>query len=231
LKIRIKFEKNGSMKYIGHLDVMRYFQKVMRRADVNIAYSSGFSPHQIMSFASPLGLGITSSGEYMDIEVMSTDSSEIMVSKLNEVMVDGIRVLSYKLLPDDAKNAMSIIAGAEYSVKFNDKYFSFDSEEIKKDIEDFINKDTIEVIKKTKKSEKLVDIKPMIEDLSVTDEEIHMFLSAGSENNLKPELVIKAFCEYKGVEYNEFMHYIHRIDLYGKQDEKYISLNDYGEDI
>jgi len=179
LKIRIKFEKNGSMKYIGHLDVMRYFQKVMRRADVNIAYSSGFSPHQIMSFASPLGLGITSSGEYMDIEVMSTDSSEIMVSKLNEVMVDGIRVLSYKLLPDDAKNAMSIIAGAEYSVKFNDKYFSFDSEEIKKDIEDFINKDTIEVIKKTKKSEKLVDIKPMIEDLSVTDEEIHMFLSVG----------------------------------------------------
>lgn len=56
------------MKFIGHLDTMRYFQKAMRRADIDIAYSTGFSPHQIMSFAAPLGVGITSDGEYLDIE-------------------------------------------------------------------------------------------------------------------------------------------------------------------
>lgn len=79
LKIRIKFAKNGSMKFIGHLDIMRYFQKVMRRAEVDIAYSEGFSPHQIMSFAAPLGVGLTSRGEYLDIEVHSTDSSAEML--------------------------------------------------------------------------------------------------------------------------------------------------------
>ena len=68
MKVRIKFKKTGIMKFIGHLDVMRYFQKVNRRADVDIAYSGGFSPHQIMSFASPLGLGLTSEGEYLDME-------------------------------------------------------------------------------------------------------------------------------------------------------------------
>ena len=52
MKVRIKFAKYGVMKYIGHLDIMRYFQKSMRRAKVDIAYTSGFSPHQIMSFAS-----------------------------------------------------------------------------------------------------------------------------------------------------------------------------------
>ena len=51
MKIRIKFKKYGPMKFIGHLDVMRYFQKAMRRAGVDICYSGGFSPHQIMSFA------------------------------------------------------------------------------------------------------------------------------------------------------------------------------------
>ena len=51
MKIRIKFSKQGAMKFIGHLDTMRYFQKAMRRADVDIRYSEGFSPHQIMSFA------------------------------------------------------------------------------------------------------------------------------------------------------------------------------------
>mgnify|MGYP001042815149 CR=1 FL=1 len=70
MKIRIKFAKQGTMKFIGHLDVMRYFQKAMRRADVDIRYSEGFSPHQIMSFAAPLGVGITSDGEYLDIEVV-----------------------------------------------------------------------------------------------------------------------------------------------------------------
>ena len=70
MKIRIKFSKQGAMKFIGHLDTMRYFQKAMRRADVDIRYSEGFSPHQIMSFAAPLGVGLTGSGEYLDIEVI-----------------------------------------------------------------------------------------------------------------------------------------------------------------
>ena len=65
MKIRIKFSKYGNMKFIGHLDVMRYFQKAIRRADVDIRYSGGFSPHQIMSFAAPLGVGITSNGASM----------------------------------------------------------------------------------------------------------------------------------------------------------------------
>ena len=62
MKVRIKFSKHGPMKFIGHLDIMRYFQKAMRRADVAICYSGGFSPHQIMSFAAPLGGGITTNG-------------------------------------------------------------------------------------------------------------------------------------------------------------------------
>ena len=56
------------MKYIGHLDMMRFFQKAIRRAGIDVAYSEGFSPHMIMSFAYPLGVGMTSSGEYFDLE-------------------------------------------------------------------------------------------------------------------------------------------------------------------
>ena len=63
MKARIKFAKWGAMRFIGHLDVMRYFQKALRRADIDVAYSEGFSPHQIMSFAAPLGVGLTSNGE------------------------------------------------------------------------------------------------------------------------------------------------------------------------
>ena len=65
IKVRIKFSKHGVMRFIGHLDIMRYFQKVFRRAEIDIAYSGGFSPHQIMSFAQPLyGCGIELYGEF-----------------------------------------------------------------------------------------------------------------------------------------------------------------------
>ena len=62
LKVRVKFSKEGAMKFIGHLDIMRYFQKAIRRANIPIAFSGGFSPHMIMSFAAPLGVGVTSAG-------------------------------------------------------------------------------------------------------------------------------------------------------------------------
>ena len=67
MKIRVKFSKHGAMKFIGHLDIMRYFQKAIRRAEIPIVFTEGFSPHMVMSFASPLGVGIESEGEYMDI--------------------------------------------------------------------------------------------------------------------------------------------------------------------
>ena len=51
MKVRVRFSKQGTMKYIGHLDMVRYFQKVHRRAGVDVAYSEGFSPHQKLSFA------------------------------------------------------------------------------------------------------------------------------------------------------------------------------------
>ena len=139
MKIRIKFRKWGSMKFIGHLDMMRYFQKVMRRADVDIRYSEGFSPHQIMSFAAPLGVGITSDGEYFDIEVHSTKSSAEMIADMNKTMVDGVEIIGYVALPDNAKTAMSIVAAADYVLSYKDGYEApFAVDEWKKYVEELI---------------------------------------------------------------------------------------------
>ena len=115
LKARIKFRKNGVMKFIGHLDIMRYFQKAIRRAEIPIAFTSGYSPHMIMSFANPLGVGLTSDGEYFDIELTESIASKEVVRRLNEQMVDGMEIVSFVQIPDDKKSkGMSIVAGADY---------------------------------------------------------------------------------------------------------------------
>ena len=116
MRIRIKFRKYGVMRFIGHLDIMRYFQKAMRRANIDIAYSEGFSPHQIMSFAAPLGVGITSDGEYLDIEVHSTKSTDESRDALNAVMVDGIEITE-----EDADYLMKAIDLALHRIKQKNK--------------------------------------------------------------------------------------------------------------
>ena len=172
MKIRIKFAKEGTMKFIGHLDIMRYFQKVMRRADVDIRYSEGFSPHQIMSFAAPLGVGLESRGEYVDIEVLNTDSSKEMLRRINENMVEGMEALSYKALPDDAGNAMSLVAAADYEVRFREGYKPADLDAFFAGIPAFLEQEEIVIVKKTKKGEREVNIRPQIYRMEARPEHV-----------------------------------------------------------
>ena len=251
MKARIKFTKTGSMKFIGHLDVMRYFQKAFRRADIDIAYSQGFNRHQLMSFALPLGVGLTSDGEYLDVQLNSTLSDEEMVKILNEQLNDEMQVVAFHLLSDEAKNAMSIVAGADYGIFLKDGYQEV--ERFKEKFDAFLSQDSIIVEKKTKKSTQEVDIRPFIyasafskkefgevvgRDYEVSvaqeyssDQMVFLQLSTGSVHNLKPDLVMEAFCKFAGVDYEKFAYQYHRYDLYAdvSEDEttrKFVSLED-----
>ena len=233
MNIRIKFRKYGALKFIGHLDVMRYFQKVMRRADINICYSEGFSPHMIMSFAAPLGVGLTSEGEYVDITVKDSPSSREAVDRLNAVMVEGINVVSYRLLPENSKNAMSIVAAADYEVRFREGYEPEEGRQEK--FHDFLALPEIHITKETKKGQQEVDIRPWIYDCAVSDGIIHMQVSTGSVHNLKPELLMQSFGEWAGMEIPAAALLIHRREIYADQGSEghriLVTLEELGEDI
>ncbi|MFT4105857.1 MAG: TIGR03936 family radical SAM-associated protein [Lacrimispora sp.] len=215
MKLRIKFSKQGPVKFVGHLDIMRYFQKAMRRADIDIKYSEGFSPHQVMSFAAPLGVGLTSNGEYMDIEVNSMTDCRTLMDQLNGTMAEGIQVTDCRILDDKAKNAMSLVAAADYTLTFREGKEPDDVEGFFKGLLEFISQDQILTIKKTKKGEREVDLKTSIHELSVEDGTIFMKVSAGSADNLKPELVMETYYQWRGQECPEFAFHIQREEVYG----------------
>ena len=235
MKIRIKFSKLGAMKFVGHLDIMRYFQKAMRRADIDICYSEGFSPHQIMSFAAPLGVGLTSTGEYMDIEVNHSDSSADMIKRLNQTMAEGISVLSFKKLPDTAKNAMSIVAAADYRLVFRDGCEPENQDEWFCGLTAFLEQESIPYLKKTKKGEREINLKPLVYQYQIKDHCIFLQVSTGSSDNLKPEMVIDAYCLKIGSELKPFALQIERQEVYAdlgsEEERKLVSLDQLGEDI
>ena len=232
MKLRIKFRKFGPVKFIGHLDVMRFFQKALRRADIDVAYSGGFSPHQIMSFAAPLGVGLESNGEYFDVEILSPISSQEFMDKVNAVSVPWIQITDVRLLPDKVGNAMASVAAAGYTISFRESR-GFETGWQQK-FEEFMSQAQIIVTKATKKGTAEIDLKPAIYDYKVEEDRLYLLVNASSEGNIKPTLVMDAFATYLGKELQENSLLITREETYGSKvykdgNVKFIPLADFGE--
>lgn len=234
MKVRVKFTKNGPMKFIGHLDMMRYFQKAVRRSGIDIAYSEGYSPHMIMSFAAPLGVGVTSDGEYFDMELKSAETSERMRELLDREMADGVRVVSVRRIGEEkASNAMSLVAAADYLVSFRPGKELPEGWQARLDA--FLAQKEIMCVKKTKKGEREVDIRPGIYRMEPRENGVFLQVASGSAQNLKPEQVLGAFAEQLGAGLAEHALMVHRLETYADlgngQERRLVSLEELGEEI
>ncbi len=237
MRVRVRFEKNGIMRYVGHLDLMRFFQKAVKRSCLPIRYSEGFNPHQIMSFASPLGVGLTSQGEYMDIDLKEKVDAKAALEALNNNMVEGLEITGFKYLPDDAEKCMSAVTAASYIVTYKDSKddacYIDNIADLKQKF--FDESPSISIIKKTKKGERELDLKPLIYRFNLDIKDgvpvYDFLLSSGSTDNIKPELVVKAFHEFLGLpEFDELSLDIRRIDLFTGEPDNFISLGDIGDE-
>lgn len=213
MKVRIKFTKEAPVKYLGHLDIMRFFQRCFNRARVRMIYSEGFNPHQKMSFALPLGLGIESRGEYLDCEIADGQDLSDVMNRMNQVSGDGFHILSIRELIEPAQKAMAAVRYASYQIRFDP---SVSNDLIKTAVEGLMEADTCFVMKKTKKKEQEVDIRPQIHEMKYEENVLFLMLTAGGENNVKAETVAKVLFERMGIDYHREKITIMRLDLYAE---------------
>ena len=236
-KIRVRFTKHGAIRYIGHLDVMRYFQKTIRRAGINVSYSGGYSPHQIMTFAAPLGVGLESDGEYMDLGIEDEHpDTEMIMNALNEASVPEIRILSVKILPEDAGNAMASVFASSYEITFYDdkKDLCPDAEKIKELIDRMHSMDSMVYHKETKKTSRDIDLKSFIYSLYLKDDisykpVICMTINSSSSDSIKPGFVIEFMCGLEDIQLPPNSLQITRLDMFTRgENGEMISLGDIG---
>ncbi len=232
MKLRVKFRKYGVLKFISHLDVMRFFQKALRRAEIDVAYTTGFSPHQIMSFAAPLGLGLESNGEYVDIEVNTPISSRDFIERFNACSAEGIEVTDVRLLPDKATGAMASVTAAEYRIRFREgRAPSGDWQDA---FACFMAQDEIIIEKKTKKSTSSINLKEGILNWRLEGDCIWCILSTGSVLNIRPDAYMEAFFSYLQQDMTQNALLITREETYGEAvdpdtpKKKRIPLADFG---
>lgn len=237
MKTRFTFTKVGSVKFIGHLDLMRFFQKAIRRAKLDVAYSQGYNPHQLMSFASPLGVGLTSDGEVIDVEFNSLPEgmdAKALCDYLNQFMTDEIFVTDFEIMPDGFKTSMACLCLCDYLIWMKDEAEVIP--DFEKKFTEYINQEEILIVKKTKRSEKEIDVKPHILAYAFEAEDfvkktgrslpafhgteydnpnrLYIQLTSGSATNIKPDLIMNDFFQWLGYDAKPYCYQMHRMNMY-----------------
>lgn len=185
------------MRFISHLDMTRFMTRAMRRANLPVWYTEGFNPHLYITFALPLSLGFESDYEVLDIRLLDDNYPiDTLPEKLNAVCTPYIKFFAV------AEPVLKVgdVAEASFDITFDD------GGEIKNALDEFLNRDTLTVLKKTKKGgEKEMDIADKVKSFSFNKSEgntvLKITLPAGSSENLNPELFLNKFFEEQGKYY------------------------------
>lgn len=190
---RLRFERTGSLIYIGHLDLMRTFEHSIRRAGLPILHSQGYNPRPVLVFALPLGVGIATSDDYIDVSLAEEKDVRELIGSLKNFLPEGLRILDGWMVPETAGSIMALVTAASYRLH---------APGISAAVRSLMEKKEILVEKRSKGEYRTVDIRPLILHLAdsrpPSADEISIFVRAGSRENLRPDLFLSALSTYCG---------------------------------
>ncbi len=181
--VRVFFSKKGRLRFVSHLDMNRFFTRVLRKSGLPIWYTEGFNPHPYLTFALPLSLGFESDYEILDFRLLDDNFSLNKVEeRLRPVLPEYIKII--KVAEPIMKPGKIVSAG--FSLKFED-------EETAKSFSNFLSCGNVVINKKTKKGDiKIEEVSSKILSAETKGETVTLVLPAGNDN-LNPSLLVAAF--------------------------------------
>ncbi|MEW6287882.1 MAG: TIGR03936 family radical SAM-associated protein [Chloroflexota bacterium] len=189
MRIQITFSKQGALRYTGHLDLHKLWERAARRAELPLAYSQGFHPQPKISMAAALPLGFSSRCEVLDMKLERDIPLEGLRDTLQATLPPGIQVLAIEQVDDHAPALQTRVVSAEYEVTLAEPV---DGSELKRKVDSVMD---AESILRTRRG-KQYDLRPLIESLAVVSsaegkaEKILMKLAAKEGATGRPEEVL-----------------------------------------
>ena len=191
------FEKGERIRHIGHLDIQRSCQRGLRRSGLPVAYSQGFNPHILITFASALSTGACGKREIMDVNMAEDVTPEEFVEKMNRAMPPEMQIREARALDNHHPSLMGSVCAAVYDLMIRD------AETGKKLIEaipEMMNRESIPAVRKTKTKTTECDIKPLILSLSGEENHIRATLVLNEKESCKPQMLLEALKNEAGIE-------------------------------
>ena len=184
MRIRITFVKQGALRYTGHLDLHKLWERAARRAELPLAYSQGFHPQPKMNMAAALPLGFSSRCEVMDMKLEREIPLDNLPTRLNTTLPSGLQVVDIEQVDERAPALQTQVVSAEYEVTLTE---AVDGSELKRKADSIIESKSIP----RERRGKMYDLRLLIEDLKLpADGKIYMRLAAREGATGRPEEVL-----------------------------------------
>ncbi len=192
--LRMRFEKTGLARYISHLDLMRCFERALRRADIPFWFTEGFNPRPFLTFALPLSLGYSGLREAVDIKLTEDMTEDELKARLNAALPYGLKITK---AADPVRKPKDIM--------FSDYRIVFEGRDLRGALEERLGADEIKAVKKNKKKQLVeLDIKHMINGFSVSREGdgtvLGIVLASGCAETCNPALLYGPVLEAAGAD-------------------------------
>ena len=193
-RLRVTFTREEPVRYISHLDLMRFWERALRRADLPLAYSQGFTTSPQISIAAPLALGVTSSCEMMDVYLSGRVSPYHFTKALSQQLPPGFQVLAVQEVGQGALALQTLVRWAEYEVE---AVCPFSRQELEERVRDFLLAPSVPWQHRRQKEVRQYDLRALVVDLRLLDldeekAKLAMRLRTDSTAAGRPEQVVAA---------------------------------------
>lgn len=204
--MRFQFTKGEELRFLSHLDLLRTFERALRRAQIPMALTEGFHPKPKLSFASALAVGITSQAEYGDLVLADEMTPTEFATRMNAVLPPGLKILRAGITTEKVPALMSMVNAAAYRAELEGDNISGET------VEEVLSAEELLVERTTKKGARTVNIRPLLYSLDINGGELKFSCAIGSVGNLRPEELFNLL----GLQFNDVM--LERTGLYIKTD-------------
>ncbi len=183
-RYRLTFSKRDSLRFIGHLDLAKTWERIFRRAEFPIVYSQGFNPQPKMQLASALPLGISSDCELLDVWCREPVSIDMAAAQLNAVSPPGLRTLKVEEVDSRGPALQNLVQSADYLIEVDEVGL----EKLAEIVETVTSLDALI----RERRGKTYDLRPLILGLEVRDGYLWTRLTQGGQGTGRPDELLEA---------------------------------------
>lgn len=212
MRAMIRFGKQPRLRFISHLDLQRFFQRALNRTGLPIAWTQGFNPHPILSFGSALALGWTSEYEILDVKLSAPMGRRRTEDAMRAALPVDLPVLEVRMVDDRHPAPMAMVRASDYEITLSGETAAATLDAA----EEFLRRESVMAVRKTKSGEREVDIRPMALLMEREGDVLSARLMLTEKDTLKPDLLVRALAEIAGAEVPEMR--IHRRCLLGEDE-------------
>ncbi len=189
------FEKGERLRHIGHLDIMRAMQRAIRRSGLPAAYSNGFNPHILLTFASALSVGVIGRREIMEVTLTEEVAPDAFMEAMNRALPPDMQLSSARAVDDRRPAAMSMVRAARYDIRID----GAGAAEMSARMPEYLEQQEIITERKTKSGMKPCDIRPLIHSLRIEDGHVFADLALTETESCKPGMLMATLSAFAGL--------------------------------